>query len=370
LGWDGVEQPGLHEAGFTCWHKNGGTAFYGSDFFVLPIEKMAVMITGTSSGYGAGKLAERILLHALRDQRSISTVPSVLPSTPPPAVPASDAQLQALEGYYASSQGVTKVVRGDNGLLSLLAWGAGQWNVVASGLQLRDDGWFAADDAPRSYRASSIGSYHYLMARAPGGYGHYLSALPYAQRVQKASPLSPAWQSRLGQSWVLVNEHESSTALVLDSPLVTLEDIPELPGYVQIDGRQPLLPHDDMLTRPFLKIPVNFGRDLNELIVQPEPDGEWLLFGGYLYRPVSSVPSASVGLHVVRLDTQGNAQCLRLSAAASVQIAGSRAWRLYDAEWNSLAAGNGPGNAALSVGAAFFLMIFGEPNSQASVTLA
>ncbi|NYT59904.1 beta-lactamase family protein [Alcaligenaceae bacterium] len=370
LGWDGVEQPGLREAGFACWQKNGGTAFYGSDFFVLPAEKLAVMITGTSLSYGSAKLAERILLHALRDKHSISAVPVVLPLAPPPVVPASDAKLHELEGYYASSEGVMKIVRGGDGSLSLLVWGAGQWNVMASGLQLRSDGWFAADDAQRSYRGSNIGPYRYLMARSPGGYGHYLTSLPFAQSVQKASPISPAWQSRLGRTWVLVNDDESSVELSLGSPLVTLEAIPELPGYVQIDGRQPLMPDDDMRTRHFLKIPVNFGRDLNELIVQHQSDGEWLLFGGYRYRPVSSVPSVGVGMHAVRLDTQGNAQCLRLTGASSVQIAGSRAWRLYDEQWNSLAAGDGEGNANLTVGAVFYAMLFGEPNSQALVTLA
>lgn len=369
LGWDCIEQPGLLEAGFTCWQKNGGTAFYGSEFFVLPKEGLAIMITGASLSYGAGKLAERILLNALRDKHSISALPALLPLAPPPVVLASDAELRDLEGYYASVEGVTKIVQGDDRTLSLLAWRTGHWNVVASGLQLRSDGWFAADNSPRSYRLSDIGPYRYLTARSPGGYGHYMTSIPYAQNVHKASPISPAWRSRLGRSWLLVNEDESSVMLALESPLVTLEEIPELPGYVQIDGQQLLLPDDDMHTRQFLKIPVNFGRDLNELIVYRQADDEWLLFGGQRYRPISSVPSAGVGAHAVPLDANGNAQCLHLIAAGTMQIANSRAWRLYDDHWNSVNAGEGNGNAALSPDKSFYLMIFGEPNSQAVVTL-
>ncbi|AEC19663.1 beta-lactamase [Pusillimonas sp. T7-7] len=369
LGWDCVEQPGLLEAGFTCWQKNGGTAFYGSEFFVLPKEALAIMITGASLSYGAGKLAERILLHALRDKHSISALPVLLPLVPPPAVLASDVKLRALEGYYASVEGVTKIVQDDARTLSLFAWHDGQWNAVASGLQLRSDGWFSADNSPRSYRLDNIGPYGYITARTPSGYGHYITSIPYAQSVRQASPISPAWQSRLGRSWLLVNEDESSVMLALESPLLTLRDIPELPGYVQIEGQQLLLPADDMRTRQFLKIPVNFGRDLNELIVQREADDEWLWFGGHCYRPVSSIPSVGVGTHVVQVDANGNAQCLHLIGAGSMKVVNSRAWRLYDAQWNSINAGEGNDNAVLSSDESFYLMIFGEPSSQAAVSL-
>ncbi|MFT0546002.1 serine hydrolase domain-containing protein [Allopusillimonas ginsengisoli] len=370
LGWDSVEQPGLLDAGFTCWQKNGGTAFYGSEFFVIPKEELAVMITGTSLSYGAGKLAERILLNALQDKHRISALPALLPLAPPPAVTASDVELRDLEGHYASVQGVTKIMRGDDQTLSLFAWRTSEWKVVASGLQLRSDGWFAANNSARSYRLSDIGGNRFVTVRTISGYGHYMSAIPYAERVQKASPISPAWRSRLGSSWVLVNEDESSVMLALDSPLLTLEEIPELPGYVHIDGQQLLLPDDDMRTRNFLKIPVNFGRDLNELIVQRQDDGEWLLFGGHRYRPVSSIQSISVGTHAVQLDANGNTQCVHLTAAGALQMANLRAWRLYDADWNSVTAGEGNGNAVLSPDESYYLMLFGEPNSHTMVTLA
>ena len=36
LGWDSVRQPGLAAAGVLGWEKDGGTAFYTSEFFVVP----------------------------------------------------------------------------------------------------------------------------------------------------------------------------------------------------------------------------------------------------------------------------------------------------------------------------------------------
>jgi len=89
LGWDGVAQPGLAAVGVTAWHKNGGTLFYGSDFFVAPEERLAVLITGTTTAYGSGPLAERILLNALAERGRIARVPAPLPEVhhrnrPPP----------------------------------------------------------------------------------------------------------------------------------------------------------------------------------------------------------------------------------------------------------------------------------------------
>ncbi len=372
LGWDSVEQAGMHEVGLTCWQKNGGTAFYGSELFVLPNESLAVMITGTSLRYGSSKLAERILLHALQASRRISVVPAPLPSTPPPVIPASDADLNGLAGgYYANNERVMKVVQGADRTLSLLTWSAGQWTAMASGLQLRDDNWFAADGVPLSYRSESIGPYRYVAMRALGGYGHYHVSLPLGQRLQDAPPPLPAaWLSRLGQSWLLVNEDESSVMVALESPVFKLEEIPELPGYIQVGGSQLVLPNDDTRTRQFLKIPANFGRDLNELIVYSHLGEEWLKFGGHRYRPLNTVLSVGVGTHAVQVDSEGYTQWRRLTNASSVQITGSRAWRLYDAQWNFVKAGENGSGTDLPAGGASYLMIFGAPNSQVNLTLA
>ncbi|HRW65370.1 MAG TPA: serine hydrolase domain-containing protein, partial [Candidatus Competibacter sp.] len=93
LGWDGVAQPGLAAVGVTAWHKNGGTLTYGSEFFVAPNERLAVMVTGASVKFSVGQLAERIMLHALAERGSIPAVPTPLPDTPQPKQPATDADL-------------------------------------------------------------------------------------------------------------------------------------------------------------------------------------------------------------------------------------------------------------------------------------
>lgn len=370
LGWDLVDHPALREVGFVCWWKNGGTSFFGSDFFVVPDAGLSVMITGTSSAYGSGALAERILLHALIDMHRLPALPQKLSQEPASAAAPNGADQDAVQGYYASFEGVSKVVPNDDGSLDISLYVDGAWTTVAQNLTLRTDGWFAAEGSPRAFRVADIGPRHYLMTRSIGGYGHYWGYMPYAQRVSAEAPMSPAWRARLGKNWVLVNEHESSTMLASESPRVTLREIPGLAGYVQLDGRQPLLPDTDLRTRQFLKIPVNMGRDSYELVVQPKSTEEWLAYGGFRYRPLDSLPAVSAGTHTVQFDAEGNSQCLRLTHCRTIQVAGARAWRLYDDQWTTIEFMEGAGSASCSPEKPYYLMLYGEPTRQAQLVLA
>src|SRR5690606_5951090 len=119
LGWDLAAHPAFAAIGLRCWQKNGGTALYGSDFFVLPDQGLAVMVTGASTRSGSGKLAERILLHALQEKHLIPSLPAPLPTAAPPAVQAEPAVLDGLAGYYGNSDGAWQVVHAGDGTLSL-----------------------------------------------------------------------------------------------------------------------------------------------------------------------------------------------------------------------------------------------------------
>jgi len=50
-------------------------------------------------------------------------------------------------------------------------------------------------------------------------------------------------------------------------------------------------------------------------------------------------------------------------------VTGARAWRLYDDQWQALKFVEGAGSASLPGGDAF-VMIYGEPASTATITLA
>ncbi len=371
LGWDTVAAPGLQVEGLRCWEKNGGTAFYGSDFFVMPDEKLAVMITGASTAYGAGALAERILLHALVERGTLASMPARLTRSSAQPQPASSEEVAAITGIYGSHAAMYRVSAHGNNGIDVAQWLGGQWQTVASNWQRDTDGFFVdPDDTTSGYRRQDVEGTVFLMHRFRVNYGHYLLAFPQAQRLAPAPALPAAWQNRLGRQWLVVNEDWSSVILELGGAGMQLGSLPDLPGWILIDDNQPVLPDGNDRTRMALTIPVNFGRDLMQLQVQRVEGEEWLDVNGQRFRPRESVAELPAGVQVVGINSRGETAWRRVPAGARLTLRGSQAaWKLYDDNLELLADGEGDGEATASAGVGW-LGIWGEAGTAASVTVS
>lgn len=365
LGWDGIAQPGLAAVGVTTWHKNGGTMLYGSDFFVAPEERLAVMITGTTTTYGSGTLAERILLNALAERGSIAQVPAPLPEVPQPEQAATDADLAAMVGFYAQYEALLRIEAQADRTLTIKRYNDGVWDEDAHDLKRREDGTFSSDAEPlAAYWTFVADGRRYLGVRNRRGLGHYLAAFPFGQGVEPADDLSPAWVARVGQRWLLVNESGQSVVLALGAPPGTiLETVAGLPGFLLGFSGIVDPAGSDTQARMFLKIPVNFGRDLNDVVMETRDGEEWLRCGGFLFRPQASVPELALGDNMVPIGAEGLAEWRKLpGTGAKASIAGATAWKLYDADLKLLASGNGGGNGNRVVDpSGDYLLLYGAP---------
>ncbi len=377
LGWDGVAQAGLAAVDVTTWHKNGGTLTYGSDFFVAPNERLAVMVTGASVKFGSAQLAERIMLHALAERGRIPAVPAPLPDRPQSEQPATEADLAAIVGDYAQFEALLRIEALPDRSLKISIYSNGVWTEIANELKRRIDGSFSSDTAPNvAYRTFSGEGRRYLVARRPVGLGHYLAEIPFGQRVEPAAPLSAAWQGRVGQRWLAVNEDAQSIPLVQGTapPRFALDAVDGLPGYLFASsihtGSQIVDPAgSDTLARMFLKIPVNFGRDLNDVVIEPRDGEDWVRYGSTLFRPQASVTVLPVGDSAVTIGGEGFAEWRKLPAGGAVAIVGASAWKLYDADLKLLASGSGSG-AAGTAPAGAYLVVYGAPNAVIASMLA
>jgi len=210
---------------------------------------------------------------------------------------------------------------------------------------------------------TDIGDYH--VVRIPWGYGHCLVELPYAQRVPSRSARAAGWDERLGRKWLLVNEAASSWLLRLGPPRLELEALPALPGYVAatFEGTQLLdASQDGRQTRMWMKIPVNNGRDLDDLVIEDREGEEWVRFGNGLFRPLGSVPALTAGSISLTIDAEGHAQWLHVPVSGTLAVRNAAAWLLYDADFAFQAEGKGDGNIALSgSGKPAWLMVYGAP---------
>lgn len=287
LGWDSVRQGGMAAVGVQSWQKNGGTLMYSSDFFVLPQERMALLITGSGPSYGAGRLAEGILLHALHERGRIPALPNPVSLAAPPMQPALGVSLSAVLGIYGRSSNPLKVSSPDGQRLDLSEWSGEGWATLQQGLRLRTDGWWWADGGDgKSYRFAEVEGHTYLIERLVAGAGHYRLEWPLGERMPAAEkPLPALWRARLG-TWQVTNEAPESLVSQLGGDTITLGELPELPGYLLWDNGQFLRPLSDSRAGMCVQVPVNHGRDLVEVVAEPLGGEEQLRTSGWYLRRV------------------------------------------------------------------------------------
>jgi CubicO group peptidase (beta-lactamase class C family) len=300
LGWDSVQQPALAAAGVLGWEKDGGTAFFTSEFFVVPQAQFALMITG-NSGYDARKLAESIVLSALNEDGTIRALPPTVGGTAPPV--ASGPSIASAAGIYGNFNLPLQVIAGTAGSLQLNQWDSTTqaWSAVGAGAyQYRSDGWWWSDSDAASYRFTVVSgtdedgnaySYCYLMKRVVPGAGYAFLTLPIGQQLSALAPLDSAWQQRIGTQWSVTNESPTSVPIVIDGnePAI-LTSLPELPGYVLFGNGdlryQLFVPLADDRGGMSVKVPGNFGRDLYEIRFASANNATTLTLGSSIYTPV------------------------------------------------------------------------------------
>ena len=376
LGWDDVAYNGLTAIGVTAWRKGGSVTDYHSMLMVAPAERLAFFIVGTAPEKYAGvEIVERILLQALAERGTIANVPAPIPPIPPPAVSPTDAQLAAIAGYYANHESAMRVAAQADRTLTLSEFVDGAWKEKdnGSGLKMRSDGTFSSDARPlTSYRIAETRGLRYLVQREPTGLGHYLIEWPYGQRIEAKAAVSSAWESRVGKRWLVVNDDAQSTIWTMAGGMVfDLDAVPELPGYV-LGGNQICdASGTDTLATMCLKIPVLYGRDLNDIVVEARNAEEWVRVGSTWFRPLATVPTLGIGTSTIIIGSDANAEWRKLPASGTMAVTGATAWKLFDNGFALKASGDASASAPLPrAGDAAYLLVFGAAGAVISVSIA
>jgi CubicO group peptidase (beta-lactamase class C family) len=379
LGWDTVTEPGLKAVGVAAWAKGGDADDYHAGFIVAPKARLAVTVTALAplNSAACDTLGQRILLHALVDQGTLRRMPKPIPAKAPPVKTAGAAQLAAMEGYWAMNEMVFRVTAAasDPQALTLWALAGDEWRPLAEGMRLRSDGRYHLDGKANSGYTVAAGGRRYLVTRSVGSNGHYLADSLFAQKLPPLPALSAAWQSRVGHTWLAVNEQPDSDTYEQDGGAVlAIGVIPGIQGYVTVATSayptQVVDPSEsDSLGSMFLQIPGTGSRDLEDAVVTRHGAEEWIQFGATLYRPQATVPALPSGSTTVTFGSEGYAEWRALPAAAQVQIDGGASWRLYDAGMAVLDGGTTTPAAATAPTAGCSLLLFGAAGSTVTVTV-
>lgn len=290
LGWDTVAQLGLEAAGLRAWSKNGGTAFFSTEFFVLPEARLAVLVSANGFDYDPRSLAEGLLLRTALERGTIRAMPTAIESTVPP-VASSAPDVSALVGIYADYERPMQVLDAGDGSLTVKGWSASGWTVVRTGLRLRIDGrWWSDGSSGDCYRFSEVLGRRYLLHRLLPPNRLYWGEVPVGEWLpQLSTSLPEAWKKRLGSRWHCINHDPESIEGKLMARTGTIAELAERPGYVVWIDEPPVRAQllrviDDNEAGMTVKVPVNAGRDLVELRMVNEGGEEQLQIGTMVFR--------------------------------------------------------------------------------------
>ncbi len=390
LGWDTVADPALGQVGVLGWGKNGGSFYYQAQLLVAPSQGLAVVVMGpTGRNFNALAVAHRVMLRALQDLGTIVAFPAPLPPVAPPPVEPPPGFAAYATGTYASTFEILRLVQGPAGSTSFSILSLeedGTFTTRDEGLRYRTDGWLASDASPlRAFRVVGEGASRYLALREPSSTGAFLDQSAHGQRMEGiAAPLSAAWRTRVGRSWLVVNESPDSLMLRFGkSPRLTVTTVPELPGLVIATpplgtGRSPQVVNptwSDDRAAMMLVIPGNHGRNLEDLEILVRQGEEWTRSGGYVNRPLETVPRLPVGATTsVPMGPEGWAEWRSVplgGSAMPVTVTGARAWRTYGSAFEMLEGLNGDGTftfPAVSQPGLGWLLLHGPAGGTVTVT--
>jgi CubicO group peptidase (beta-lactamase class C family) len=396
LGWDTVTESGLGHAGVKGWTKNGGTFFYGAQILVAPEEGLAAVALGPAGGgYAPLAITQRVVMRALLETGRVASFPKPLPPRPEPVASAPAGLVESIAGVYANYAHVLQLRAEPDGSLTQLTLTAGGFVPTTIGLRYRADGWFTSDAAPLiSFRLVSGGANQYLAARSPGGDKSYLDTQAFALKLTgRGAGLASAWSDRLGKRWLVVNEHPAGLPFMVgEDPRFGLMTLPDLPGVLfALTALPPInmgwqaqaldASTSDQTAGMMLLIPGLQGTDINDLdvVVRGGNDRvrgpeEWLRWGGYLHRPLETVPLLpAAATSPVAIGPDGYAEWRSVQRGAiqrPLSISGVRAWRLYDDSFQTLKSGGPSDQPVLTPGTGLaYLMLFGDAGGSVTVTV-
>jgi hypothetical protein len=208
--------------------------------------------------------------------------------------------------------------------------------------------------------------------------GHYDMELPVGHELHSGHPLSARWQARVGRRWLTANEPYSAfLALGRQPPLINLAKVQGLEGYLAVSLRsagldllQVVDPREsDHVARMCLKIPIDNGWGLSDLVIEEREGEEWLLWCGTRYRPLETVPTLESGHGTVTIDPEGLGEWFRWPAASPLTLTGARSWYLYNAEFGLKDWGMGEETVVGAVDDGAYLLLYGAPDTAITLTV-
>ncbi|GJM81025.1 penicillin-binding protein [Paenibacillus sp. HMSSN-139] len=284
LGWDSMRLFPFSEYGIKALAKGGDTLMYHAELVVLPEQKMAAAVLSSGGSSSLNQLlANELLLQALKEKGTIKELkPAKSFGTPEKAT--MPEELTKYSGFYGATNQLFRidVANGEINVTSPFAPGE---SLGLPKLVYTKDGTFVSEDGSLKVSfAKEKNGRTYLWERQYASVpdlGQMALNLYSAEKLDEnaISPdLEAAWKQRDGKPYFLVSEKYSSMAYFASLPIIQINRIDSLPGYVldkQITGPDSLMGKH--------QVPGTGSRDSAEFRFTTQAGSEYLKAAGSLY---------------------------------------------------------------------------------------
>jgi len=272
--WRGYTQPSM---GAVVNH-GGDTYMHHTMTAWIPGLKLGVFVSVNTASLTSVTNPVWIRAMDLMIQAKTGTLPGPAPAPAPVAAP-NPAQMAAMAGEYAASNGVLDVAV-ESDALAITA-GAQSPFAVKRLCTLRTDGWYTCNSNNSSYRSSVISGQPVLIGRSPEGFSGLV-----AQRIPTGYSIPAAWAARAGN--YLVTGTAPTNYPVSPWPGPQYSTLSTYKGILMLDA-EVLLPSNDQLAFTFGPTPMQVMRDAGFSV---EATGSNLLVRGTTLVPTTATKSA------------------------------------------------------------------------------
>ncbi|KAA8783620.1 beta-lactamase family protein [Paenibacillus amylolyticus] len=343
LGWDSVNLFPFNQYGIKAWTKGGNTIAYHASLIVLPEHNMSAAVTSSGGSSSTNQLiATELLLSALEEKQLIPERKAEKSHGVPVKAEMPKEEMKHSGIYGGGANMLMKLEVQESGQLTISMLTAPnspkqKYTYIAEGSFVNEAGTekvkFVKEDNGNTYLWTR--SYQ----SAPG-LGQLASSEYKAQKLQ-ANPLSDeakaTWQSRADKAYVLVNEKHTSTLYNTAMPLIPIQLLSELPGYIYTNA---ITGADQAMNR--LQIPGVAGRDTMEFTFFKQDGIEFVSQGGNIYASQDIVKPIYAG-HQSKTTIQANGYARWFSIPTSaggkemkVNVPSDGSFVVYDASGVSL----------------------------------
>lgn len=366
LGWDSVNDLSLKAVGVKAWVKGGDTGDYHAGLVVAPEAGLAAFVSGAGS-YGSGSaqaVAEEIILNALVERGDIPAMPAKVGTDQPAKATPTEADIQAMLGTFVGTPSIyRRISRGADNALLVESLVDGQWVPGSATISYRTDGaWWVDDARALSFTTVKGWGRTYLVVTMPMGYGNTRGEEILGQRVAAGTPIAKAWRNRLGQ-WLYASDAPTSMTW-LGEPKTTIQPIPGLAGYIDVQGLSAVDAHKPEIASMFLQVPLMLGRDLDDLV---PVDATTLRMGSAVMVARDSLRALGAGTTSIRIGSQAYGEWREVPRATRITVRGADAWFVYDANVRVVAHGTSA-VANVRVPANGLVLVLGEAGDTVKVT--